>query len=205
MSNKLMVAVSLLVCVSSAIAGPTVAELSSINAELKMQELQNKLSEAKNKHSTAELPPGGAAMSGGLGAPASGPSLPPPMPTLAGATVESEEIRLQAIYGIEDNLKAEVLYNGNSFTLSKNEPGLKLGSWTVTGITPFSLILSKPIVESKGGKGGKGGAQAAKKEVFLSSGTTTSGDTKNLNLYAPGGAQGVPTMLPALPVPNFLK
>lgn len=196
MSNKLIIASIFMAWGSCAFAGPTISEISSLNAELKMQDLQNKLDDARNKKGGADasnLPPVPA-----VGA-AGGPAVPA-VSALAGASIESEDIKLVAIYGIGQDLKAEVLFNGNSFTVSKQNGNTKLGSWTVSDITPYRLVLSKTGARAK--KGGK--VKSTQREVFLSSSSSSAGDTKSLNLFAspsagmPSGMNS-PYVSPALP------
>lgn len=191
MSNKLLLAFVAMTLTGSALAGATISELSNLNSQLKLQELQNKLDEAKTKHTPAiPGPAGGLPPLTPSAATAAAPAVAPaPVAPLAGVAGETEDIRLMAIYGVGSDLKAEVLYNGNTFTLTQGAGNTRLGSWTVRSITPYRLILTKPAKRVKHGH-----AQDTQKEVFLSSNSTIEGNAHNLNLYTAPGNSGIPSL-----------
>jgi len=197
MLNKIIAITCLAFCATSAYAETTLEDIRKLNADLKLQEIQAKISDLQDKNNT-EGKSLGSASTGSMPAIGNNHS----QGILAGASVsestaEPEEIKLIAIYGVGTDLKAEVLYNGNSFTLSKLGGNNLLGSWTVSDITPYKLFLTKPTDSHKKGKNAD-----AHKEVFLASSSTTTGDTKNLNLFAsPGTASGFPGSANGLPLP----
>lgn len=193
MLNKKILVMALLAVSASSFAGPTLGEIGNINSELKKQELQNKLDEARKKGASI----GDGSSSGTIPLPPATVSAtaPAPVSVLAGAAMDSDELKLLAIYGVGKDLKAEVLYNGNTFTLSKDTPNIKLGSWSFSEVTPSRLILTKENANPKKG-------EKSKKEVFLSSGTTVDGSTRNLNLYAsPSGSSNFSPSSGVVPLP----
>ena len=194
MQNKLILLAVMAAISASASAAPTLADLADADAQLKMAELQAKVNEAKAKAEQATHP---FAAPAALSTSAAPGQLPTPVANtvLAGVSDDSEEIHLEAIYGVGGVLKADVSYNGSATTLSMSPTGVrKVGPWTLHDITPYRVVLTR-AAKKKGGK-------QDEKEMFVSSSTETSDKSEKLNLNTsptsgfPGMPGGMPGMIP---------
>lgn len=212
MSNKLIVAALLLAMGSSAWAetSPTFAEIAEIDAKVKKQELLNKLSEV-----LAKSHPAGAAPS--LSAPV--PALPAPLPPsgarAAGAPILpgapdvdlAADVRVMAVYGVGDNLFAEVQAAGVATTVSVRG-NRKIGPWTVTALTPYEMTLSRG--EATPAKGKKKATAPVTKVISIADNSITPPGTaapqaaiepEDIAAKAKAASKLYPTSMPELPIP----
>lgn len=182
MQNKIILMAVLTAFSATAFAAtssPTLADLADADAQLKMAELQAKVNEAKAKadQASSKQPFSGSPTSTpGYASPGPG-QVPVPVANtvLAGVSDDSEEVHLEAIYGVGGVLKADVSYNGSSTTLSMAPDGIRrVGPWTLHEISPYRVVLTR-AARKKGDK-------QDEKEMFVSSSTETSDKSEKLNL-----------------------
>jgi hypothetical protein len=134
-------------------SSPTFGQIADLNAQWQYQEVLNKLNEARAKGTTA--PKSAAAEA----------SPPPivgtlPKPVAAGLAVRlpgfaplpvREDVHVSAVYGMGENLYADVRYGDLSTTVSVLGNS-RLGPWTVVKLTPDELTLRQETVVGKGKK-----------------------------------------------------
>lgn len=217
MSNKLIVAGLLLAMGSAAWAeaSPTFAEITEIDAKVKKQELLNKLNEviAKSRPAVAAGP--------GLSAPA--PALPlPPVPSAQAPGVPAPagaagapavdmyaDVRVMAVYGVGENLFAEVQTGGLATTVSVRG-NRKIGPWTVIGLTPYELTLSSG--ESVPAKGKTKAKAPVIKVISIADNSIASAPAnapagpaspapEEMAAKAKAASKLYPTSMPELPIP----
>jgi opacity protein-like surface antigen len=200
MQNKLILLAVLAAVSVSATAAPTLADLAEADAQLKMAELQAKVNEAKAKADQATHPFNNPATTS-YAAPGQLP-VPVANTVLAGVADDTEEVHLEAIYGVGGVLRADVSYNGSSTTLSMAADGVRrVGPWTLHEISPYRVVLTR-AAKKKGDK-------QSEKEMFVSSNTETSDKSEKLNLNTspttmPSAFPGFPgAASPALPPVPF--
>lgn len=207
MSNKFALA-GLLLALSTASwaqSSTTFSEVAELGAQLKKQEMLSRLAEAQAKAKTAgassapvALPPVPAA---GSKAPA-GP-VAAPAPAVVDPTAD---LRVTALYGVGDNLFADVRYGGMATTVSVRG-NARIGDWTLVQLTPYEMTLRQ---EKAAAKGKKRGAAATRVIAIPDLGNTGASSA------APGSMPDVPglpplpasrakqqfaTAMPALPIP----
>ena len=205
MQNKIILAAVLTAFSVTAFAAtttsPTLADLAEADAQLKMAELQAKVNEAKAKADQSTSKPFSSSSISTPGYASPGPGqVPVPVANtvLAGVSDDSEEIHLEAIYGVGGVLKADVSYNGSSTTLSMAPDGIRrVGPWTLHDISPYRVVLTR-AARKKGDK-------QDEKEMFVSSNSETSDKSEKLNLNTSpttmtGSFPGMGGVMPASPV-----
>lgn len=193
MQTKLILLAVLAAVSASAMAAPTLADLAEADLQLKVAEMQAKVSEAKAKADQASHP---------FNNPAAGSytsAVPGQVPTpvantvLAGVADDTEEVHLEAIYGVGGILRADVSYNGSSTTLSMATDGVKkVGPWTLHEISPYRVVLTRAAR--------KKGEKQSEKEMFVSSNSETSDRSEKLNLNT--SPTTMPGAFPGMPVPG---
>ncbi|MBC8737284.1 hypothetical protein F6X40_10735 [Paraburkholderia sp. UCT31] len=159
------------------------ADIANANARLKMQQLENKISDERNKANGAVSQPGasqGSAAAGGL----------PPLPAATAPTAHvDDDIEVSGIYGLGNDLSAEVIFNGNYVPISRRS-SMAVGDWTVTEITPVKVSFTKKV---KVGKGKGAHYAVTTKEVFLSAGTI--GSSADAQKFASPAQNGLGSFL----------
>lgn len=147
MSSKqlqlLALAATLAALSGTAVAGPSIDDLATLAAEVREAQLRAQLAEAqlaeRKAKEAAEAPPEKSNMQG-----------PGALPLPPGAPVESkkdtapkpDDIRLMAVYGIEDNLRAEISFNSRT-VMASMAGNRQVGPWKITAITPYKVSLAR--------------------------------------------------------------
>lgn len=105
----------------------TVQEVGDLQMQLKKKELAEALQ--KKNETTGAAAPGGIV-----------PNLPDNQKEKNEKTTNSD-ISLVAVYGINEDLTADVSYNGAVFSVKASD---KVAGWTVGRITPTRIEINKP-------------------------------------------------------------
>lgn len=183
---------------------PTFGQIADINAQWEYQEVMNKLNEARAKAADASKPAAVIAPTGGTNTPKPPKAFLPP---LAGLSTPSD-VRVTAVYGVGDNLFADVKYGDLSTTVSvRDNP--RLGPWTVVKLTAHELTLRQ---EKAPGKGKKNNPAATTRVIPIPDMGRMTNESVGAGMAAPDftgvpqqiGQRSSPTMMtsmPALPIP----
>lgn len=113
---------AVLMLAGGGVGAATVDEVAARALDLKKAETEAKLQDVQRK-----------------GAPAA----PMPLPQLGGGAVaiDDDNIRLAGVYGLNGDLRADVVYRGAVVPLSKENP--KLGPWKLVEISSTSIKLAR--------------------------------------------------------------
>lgn len=179
MSSKktaLVLALCVLAPLASAapVAGPTLQDLASLASAAKEAELRGRIEGAKPKAETT--PPGiGAAVRAVGSAPAA---------AISSAAQVEDDIRLMAVYGMANRLRAEIMYNGRMVIVSRGVSE-QVGPWVLREISPYKVTLAK-----------EGGTKDSKRDVYMSG-------ASSVELHArPIGDTSAAPSLPLFPAPG---
>lgn len=124
-----ILAAAVLACAAiAAHAAPTVEEAANTELELRQLKAEAEIEDVRSKKGSA-----GAAQ-------APGPVRAVPA-AVAGSQGEDEDLRLAGVYGLGNELRADILYRGAVITLSKANP--QMGPWKLVGIEPNAIKLAR--------------------------------------------------------------
>lgn len=124
--------------------GPSLQDLSSLASAAKEAELRGRIEGAKPK---SEVPPPG------IGAPTRSST---PAAAISASVQAEDDIRLVAVYGMGNRLRAEIMYNGRMVIVSKGASE-QVGSWVLHDISPYKVTLAKA-----------GATKESKRDVYMS-------------------------------------
>ena len=126
---RLLAAAALACAAVAAHAAPTVEEAANKELELRQLKAEAEIEDVRSKKGSA-----------GAAAQAPGPVRTLPA-AVAGSQGEDEDLRLAGVYGLGNELRADILYRGAVITLSKANP--QMGPWKLVGIEPNAIKLAR--------------------------------------------------------------
>lgn len=165
-----ILAVAALACAAVvAHAAPTVEEAANKELELRQLKAEAEIEDVRAKKAGATQAPGQ-------------PHGPVPAAVATSRADEDEDLRLAGVYGLGNELRADILYRGAVITLSKANP--QMGPWKLVAIEPNAIKLAR-------------GKQVRTILVSSTVGQQAGGMT------TPGAVPYGPGSLPALPAAQY--